>query len=240
MNGLFITGTDTGVGKTVLSAALLLALRRNGVDAVPMKPVQTGCVRRGSRVIAPDLEFCLASADLNPASEERHWMCRYRYMLASSPHLAAERARLHIYKETIVRDFRRILKKHDAVLVEGAGGVLAPLSRHQTMLDLMKALGLPVLLAARPGLGTINHTLLSIHELRRAKLKVAGVVFVDSRPGRWTLIEKDNLRAIRELSGVPFVGHLPHLPGFARGKPTPAERRAMDRFTKTAAFPALV
>ena len=209
MKSVFITGTDTGVGKTVVAASLLAAARARGINAAPMKPVQTGCVTRGRRLVAPDLEFCLSAADLNPAPQERHWMCPYRFIPASSPHLAAAHAGAHIQKETIRANFRRILKKNDAVVVEGAGGVLVPIDGRQTMLDLMKHLRLPVLLVARSGLGTLNHTLLSLHELRRAKLKVLGVVLVDSRPGKAGPIEKDNLRTIEKMGGVQVLAHLP-------------------------------
>ncbi|MFH0953515.1 MAG: dethiobiotin synthase [Verrucomicrobiota bacterium] len=230
VQSLFLTGTDTGVGKTVLAAALLAAARARGIDAVPMKPVQTGCLRRGRTLAAPDLEFCLSAADLEPAPEELRWMCPYRFMLASSPHLAARKARVHILEGFIARNFRRILTQHEAVVVEGAGGVLVPIGDRRTMLDLMKTLGLPVLLAARPGLGTLNHTLLSLRELRRAGLRILGVVFVDSARTTWGAIERDNLRTIRKLGGVPFVGRLSYLPGFARGRPTNRERRQIDRF----------
>ena len=231
MQSIFITGTDTGVGKTVLAAAILSAARARGIDAVPMKPVQTGCTRRGRDLVAPDLEFCLSAAGLDPSPEERRWMCPYRFMLASSPHLAAAKARVHISKGTIAADFRRILARHDAVVVEGAGGVLVPIdgSGH-TMVDVARALALPVFLAARSGLGTLNHALLSLSELRRAGLKVIGVVFVDSTPRRWSLIETDNYRTIKRLGRVPLVVRLPHLPGFAaHARPTPAERRQMNR-----------
>jgi dethiobiotin synthetase len=209
MKSVFITGTDTGIGKTVFAAALLAAARARGIDAVPMKPVQTGCVRRGRRILAPDLEFCLSAADLNPAPQERHWMCPYRFMLASSPHLAAARAGAHIQKETIRSNFRRILKKYDTAIVEGAGGVLVPIDAKNTMLDIMKALRLPVILVARAGLGTINHTLLSIAELRRAKLRVIGIVVVQSVPGKKGLIEKDNIRTIERIGRTPVLACLP-------------------------------
>lgn len=265
---LFVTGTDTGVGKTVLCAAILAGARARGIDAVPMKPIQTGCIRLspGRRVrlrqratarqgapalpcrdpagteagppdptaidqlVAPDLEFCLSAAGLNPPIEERRWMCPYRFMMASSPHLAAARARVHLLEETIGRNFRKILAKSDAVVVEGAGGVLVPIGGGRTMLNVMKALRLPVLLAARPGLGTLNHTLLSVHELERAKLRIAGIVLVDSTPAPWGPIEKDNQRTIRDLAGVDFVARLPYLPRFAQGRATASELRRIGRF----------
>jgi dethiobiotin synthetase len=209
MRSVFITGTDTGIGKTVVAASLLAAARSRGINAAPMKPVQTGCLRSGRRLLAPDLEFCLSTADLNPAPQERHWMCPYRFIPASSPHLAAAHAGAHIQKETIRSNFRKILKKYDSVIVEGAGGVLVPIDGKNTMLDIMKALRLPVILVARTGLGTINHTLLSLAELRRAKLEVLGVVLVQSTPGRRGVIEEDNVRTIARLGRAPVLACLP-------------------------------
>lgn len=209
MRSLFITGTDTGVGKTLVAASLLVAARARGIHAAPMKPVQTGCIARGRQLVAPDLDFCLSAADLNPAPQERHSMCPYRFIFASSPHLAAARTGAHIQKETIRTHFRRMLKKYDVIFVEGAGGILAPINGKNTMLDVMKTLRLPVLLVARAGLGTINHTLLSLAELRRAKLDILGLVVVQSTPGRQGLIEKDNLVMIEKLGGAPILASLP-------------------------------
>ena len=232
MNSVFITGTDTGVGKTVVAASLLAAARARGINAAPMKPVQTGCVRRGRRLLAPDLEFCLSAADLNPAPQERLWMCPYRFMMASSPHLAAAHAGAHIQKETIRTHFRKILKIFDTAIVEGAGGVLAPINEKNTMLDIMKALRLPVLLVARAGLGTINHTLLSLAELRRAKLTIIGIVLVQSTPGKSGVIEKDNVRTIEKLGGVPVLARLPFRKRFNRTAFAPRLARIFQALEK--------
>jgi dethiobiotin synthetase len=209
MRSVFITGTDTGIGKTVVAASLLAAARARGVHAAPMKPVQTGCSGHGRHLRAPDLDFCLAAADLNPAPEEQRWMCPYRFIPATSPHLAARLRGLHISKETIKANFRKILTKYDAVVVEGAGGVLVPIDGSITMMDVMKTLRIPVILVARAGLGTINHTLLSLAEMRRAKLDVIGIVLVQSTPARRGVIEKDNVRTIARLGGIPILASLP-------------------------------
>ena len=95
-------------------------------------------------------------------------------------------------------------------MVEGAGGVLAPLSLRRTMVDLMRALALPVVLVARPGLGTLNHTLLSLRELRRAGLQVRGIVLNAAQRSRPGLIERDNRATIEAMSGVPVIAALPH------------------------------
>ena len=206
MKSVFITGTDTGIGKTVVAAGLLAAARARGIDAVPMKPVQTGCARN---LAAPDLDFCLREARFKPRPHEQDWMCPYRFIPACSPHLAARLARKRIQIGKIVDAFSRLSSLHEAVIVEGAGGVLAPIDERNTMLDIMKALRLPVILVARAGLGTINHTLLSLRELRRAKLKVVGVVLVQSAPGKRGVIEKDNVRTIEKLGGAPVLACLP-------------------------------
>lgn len=208
--GIFITGTDTGVGKTFVAAALVACLRKAGVDAVPMKPVQTGCRRRKGTLSAPDLESILSIAGLKPSAEERAWMCPYRFPDACSPHLAARRARAAISFTRIRSCFERLCRRHEFVVVEGAGGILVPISGKKTMLDLMRLLDLPVLLVARPGLGTLNHTLLSLRELRRAGLRVGGVILNQAHPGRRGFIENDNFKTIARLGRVRNIEYLPY------------------------------
>jgi len=207
--GIFITGTDTGVGKTVVSAILLSSLRNTGIDAVPMKPVQTGCIKSRGSLVAPDLEFVLRFTGLTPSKTIKNLMNPFRFKPACSPHLAAVMAGKAISFKEILRSFTILSKKHDAIIVEGAGGILTPITGSRTMLDLMKTLTLPVILVARPGLGTINHTLLSIRELRRAGLEVKGVIFNQTEPGRPGFIEKDNFRTITALGKVRILGFIP-------------------------------
>jgi dethiobiotin synthetase len=208
MSGIFITGTDTGVGKTLVAAGLLQALRGAGVDAVPMKPVQTGCVRRRGVWVAPDLALSLKTAGLDPSADEIARMAPYCFHPACSPHLAARLAGRRISLLIIRRAFRQLEGAHDLVVVEGAGGVLVPLDRQLTMVDMMKSLALPIVLVARPGLGTINHTLLSIHALRHAGLTVKAVVLNQSSSGRLGRIERDNRKVIESMGAVPVVAVL--------------------------------
>lgn len=203
--GYFITGTDTGVGKTLAAAAVLARLRESGLDAVPCKAVQTGCTADEPN---PDLDLCLRLNGLTAEPE----MAPYRFALPASPHLAAAREGRRIDLDTLVATIRRLRGRHDAVVVEGAGGVLVPLDDEATMLDLMVALALPVLLVARPGLGTLNHTLLSVAQLRGAGLTVAGILFSDADGAPWGEIEQDNLATLAARTRVPFVSVLPHLP----------------------------
>lgn len=181
MRGLFVTGTDTGVGKTVLSAALMLRYP----EARYWKPIQTGPdddtgeVRRlsGGQVITEGIRLP------DPVS----------------PHLAAQRVEMSIDLDALVSPVRAT-----PVIVEGAGGVLVPVNDSQTMADLMVLLGLPVIVAARSTLGTINHTLLTIEALRARALRIAGVVMIgDGNADNRAAIERyGNVAVIAEMSWI--------------------------------------
>jgi dethiobiotin synthetase len=205
MNGLFITGTDTDIGKTALSALLLAELRRRKINAAPMKPAQTGCVSG-----VPDLDYSLAMAGMDVSAENYANMAPYRFEPACSPHLAAEMAATEIEIAEMVIAARTLASEYEFVIAEGAGGIMVPLNRHETMLDLMQALKLPIVIAARPGLGTINHTLLSIRALRSDGLNIAGVVFVASKPDKPGLIKEDNAVTIEQFGKVPILGTIPY------------------------------
>jgi len=183
----FVTGTDTGVGKTVLSALLCAAF-----DAAYWKPIQTGSDEGTDRQTVARL------AQLSP---EKLVPEAYCFRPPVSPHLAAERAGMEIQLEKI-----QLPARVDAAgfIVEGAGGVLVPINGTQFMTDLMKHLGLPALLATRGSLGTINHTLLSLQALRSAGVAVAGVVMIGEE-------NADNRRAIERYGKVRVAGTIPQL-----------------------------
>jgi dethiobiotin synthetase len=217
--GVFITGTDTGVGKTLVAAGILRWLRNEGVDAVPMKPVQTGAEKRASDLIAQDLEFCLNAARLRPDPEEVRLMSPFLYEPACSPHLAGRMA-VRVggrYPEIpeILRCADQLLQRHRAVVVEGAGGIMAPLNETNTTLELIQALGLPVVLVSRAGLGAINHALLSIRALRDSGLELAGIVLNRAVPSlpEDIFIEEDNPRAIAHFGSVRVLGDVEFMGG---------------------------
>lgn len=215
--GVFITGTDTGAGKTVAAAAVLVSLRAAGIDAVPMKPVQTGAIVQGSVLQSPDLEFCLRMAELRPDAGELQDMVPFIYEPACSPHLAAAKAGREISLDRIIEAFHRLVQRHERVVVEGAGGLLAPVSGDKTMIDLMAVLGLPVILAARPGLGAINHTLLSVRELERTGLELLGIIFCETNNTGWGEIEENNVETIARMGKVTVLGRIPYMPGLDEG-----------------------
>jgi dethiobiotin synthase len=182
VRGVFVTGTDTGVGKTVVSAALLC--RYPG--AKYWKPIQTG------------IEMDNDTSEVRRLSGATVFDVGIRLRGAVSPHLAAERAHRRI-------DLRSLKLPPDdsAWIVEGAGGVLVPLSESVNMADLMAQLALPVVVAARSSLGTINHTLLTIEALQSRRIEVAGIVMVGAR-------DSDNRKAIEHWAQVAVLGEMPH------------------------------
>jgi len=214
LKGFFITGTDTGVGKTAVGAALLYLMRRRGIRAAPLKAVQTG--------VAPgqpgDLEIYLETAGMAPDQAELALMNPYRFALAASPHLAAEAEGAEVDLEEIVRACRSLAGSYPALVVEGAGGLLVPLSRSVNMLELVRLLKLPLLVVARAGVGTINHSLLTLKAARDAGLTVAAVVLnrpADQRSDESYLdkVAADNREIIAELSGAEVWEALPCVPG---------------------------
>jgi len=220
LHGIFVTGTDTDVGKTAVTAALLTLLRRQGIAAAPMKPVQTGCMPAADgSLAAPDLDFILRMVEMPAITPAlRACMTPYCYEPACSPHLAAANAGKPIELVNIAAAATTLAMHYDFLLVEGAGGVLVPLNDQHTMLDLVRALRLSTVIVTRPGLGTLNHTFLTIQALRRAEVNIAGVVFAETAPTQWGMIEQDNIRCIERLGKVPVIGIMPYMRGLASGR----------------------
>ena len=208
---VFITGTDTEVGKTVLTSALLTAARARGWSAVPMKPVQTGASKCNGRWRSPDVDFCLRMARLDIDPETYRDVAPFCYEPACSPHLAARIARRNVSMETLQTAFQRLEASYASVFIEGAGGVFSPINESQRILDLILAFKRPVIVAARPGLGTLNHTLLTLFALRTAGICVTGVVLVETTSVTWGELEHDNRRSIESMGHVPVLGVIPYV-----------------------------
>ena len=208
--GVFVTGTGTGVGKTVVAAGLLKAFRDSGVSALPVKPVQTGCLEIDGILSAPDLEFSLNVSDLVPGESLMDLMCPFRYSPACSPHLAGRMTGVHPDVEAIIGKMNQLYDSCDFIVVEGAGGVLVPLNNSEKMLDLMVELSWPVVLVARGDLGTINHSLLSLAVLRNAGLQIAAVV-VNHLTEEISVVTINNPRAIAQYGGSVRVMEIEHM-----------------------------
>jgi len=210
--GLFITGTDTGVGKTVVTAALAAALRRRNLCVGVMKPVETGCIRKEGRLVPRDalrlLEASGSTASLDLVNP---------YALAQplAPALAAEVEGVRINPDRIRSCYRQLAAEHDVVLVEGAGGLMVPITDQgarkghpYTMLDLAADLRLPLLVVARNILGVINHTALTVAVARQRSLAVLGVVLNHPSP-EGDPATKTNAGSLRRWSGTKVLAEIP-------------------------------
>lgn len=200
MRGLFVTGTGTGVGKTVLSAALLAAMSAAGVRVRVHKPVVTGLDEPSDTGWPADHELLAGVVGMTP--EE---VAPLRYGPAVSPHLAAALAGETIDPADLIARARGAATGEGTLIVEGVGGLLVPLANEFTVRDLATALELPVVIAASPGLGTINHTLLSIESARSAGLGVRAVVLMPW-PEAPDELERSNRETISRLGEIEVVG----------------------------------
>jgi len=208
---LFITGTDTAVGKTHVTAALLTELRRRGISAAAFKPIACGPGgRRDAEIYAAIMDHEQPLDVINPIY--------LRHPLAPSVAAKLERKRIDLAK--ILRTYQQLTADYSVVLVEGAGGLLVPIRENYFVADLAKALKLPLLIVARLGLGTINHTLLTVRQAKSHGLKIAGLVLNDTVGSRHGLAEKTNIRVLPDLCKIPLLGVNPH-----SKKPQPAIAR---------------
>jgi dethiobiotin synthetase len=199
VRGLFVTGTDTGVGKTIVSAALLAAMAADGEPVRALKPVVTGLDEHpdgdADGVWPADHELLAAAAGMAPDD-----VAPLRYGPAVSPHLAAALAGERVEPARLLAA-ALVAGEDGALIVEGVGGLLSPLAEDFTVCDLAAALALPVLVVARPGLGTINHTLLTIRAARAARLEVCAVVLTPWPP-QPSMLERSNRETIARMGAV--------------------------------------
>ncbi len=199
--GLFITGTDTGVGKTLVTAALAAFLSEQGLDLGVMKPVESGeSDGQDSRTLS-----WAAGTD-----DARELVAPYSFPEAVAPLLAARRQRTVIRLARLLDALLKLTRRHEVVLVEGAGGLLCPLSASLSMADVARAFAFPLVIVARAALGTINHSLLTVDVARNLGLEVSGVVMCHTcQPAN--LAEKTNELMLKELCPAPFLGEVPFL-----------------------------
>jgi dethiobiotin synthetase len=207
--GLFITGSDTGVGKTIVAGGVAAWFVRRGMRVGVCKPIATGCQHRREGLVSEDAEFLAHHAD---SEFPLDLICPQRYVEPLAPAIAAERAGQPIDWTAVDRSLRAISAKSDVMIVEGVGGVCVPLDSDHTVLDLARWLGLSAVIVARPGLGTINHTLLTAGALRQAGVRIAGVVinqYPSETPG---IAEETNPRAIERWGKLPILCLTPAMP----------------------------
>ncbi len=200
MKSFFITGTDTGVGKTIIAGALAAAFREKGLDVGVMKPVATGGW--------DDARFLIKSAGV----EDNIFLVNpYCLVTPVAPAVAAEREKLKIDIRRIKDAYEKLSRRHEMVIVEGVGGILVPIYKKYLVTDLIKDLDLPIIIVAKPGLGTINHTLLTIRQARVSRIKVLGVIINNYDEATAGIAEKTAPAVIERIGKVPILGIVRHV-----------------------------
>ncbi len=206
--GLFIIGTDTGVGKTFVAGVLASLLRARQLRVGVMKPVETGCPRQDGRLQPQDALYLREKAGSVDPLEE---ICPYAFEMPAAPLVAADALHTAIDLDRIVTGFHHLVARHQVTLVEGAGGILVPLTETADYTDLIQKLRIPVLVVARASLGTINHTMLTVRWAKQVALPLLGVV-VNSPTGPPAPSEQANLEALVRRLPTPLLGCIPYLP----------------------------
>ncbi|HET6464200.1 MAG TPA: dethiobiotin synthase [Nitrospiria bacterium] len=208
--GIFITGTDTGVGKTIVAAVLAARFKKSGFNVGVMKPVQTGCLSRRGERIAPDALFLLQAAGVDDPMD---WVCPYRFKTPAAPLVAADRERRTIELDQIAEAYAHLISRHRIVVVEGIGGLLTPITPTVSALDLALLLKLPLIVVASTRIGTLNHTLLTVRWAQQAGATVLGIIFNQPQASARSIAEKTNPQVIARLCAVPVLGTLPFMAG---------------------------
>lgn len=204
--GYFITGTDTGVGKTIVAGGLAALYRNKGLDVGVMKPVATGCKRINSTLVSDDAVFLKRAAEvddeyelINPVSLEQ----------PLAPTVAARLSNTKIDLETIRMHYDSLCQRHEYLIVEGIGGLLVPIDEYYFVVDLANEMELPVIVVCRPNLGTINHTLLTVSYAREHGLDVKGIIMNESSEQGDEVVKKTSVDEIKRLTGLPLLGMIP-------------------------------
>ncbi|WP_405155191.1 dethiobiotin synthase [Paenibacillus sp. FSL K6-0108] len=207
IRGLFVTGTDTGVGKTIITGALAAALRAENLNVGVWKPVQSGALLGSGET---DAERLLQYTGIDEGAEH---VASFTFQAPLTPMLAAKQAGVDITLQEIINAGQPLADRYESKIIEGAGGVAVPLTEDSLVVDLISKLGTPALIVARTGLGTINHTLLTVSYLQQQGIPIVGFILND---GETDEIYSDpsittNAELIERYCGIPFLGRFPRL-----------------------------
>ncbi len=218
-SGIFITGTDTGVGKTLVACGLAVLLRDSGYRVGVMKPAETGCEERDGKPFPQDAYLL---KEVSGCSEPVEKICPYRLRDPLTPSMAAEREGVKIDISLLEKIYGEISSNHDITLVEGAGGLLAPILPSYTYADLARLLKLPLLVVAANRLGVINHLLLTLEHASCRSLSVLGYILnhLENQP---SLAAETNRDALLALTAVPYLGEIPYIEDLESKRPSLAD-----------------
>lgn len=214
--GYFVTGTDTGVGKTIVSAAILRSFLKKGLKVGAMKPIETGCLNKDGILLPSDGMFLRDMAEMSDSLEV---VTPVKFENPLSPLVASRIEEVEVDLDRIFRSFEALKKKYDYLIVEGVGGLLVPITKEHKkkgervyyIRDLIKDMELEVIIVTRPTLGTINHTLLTVEGLKNKKIPIKGFIINYSSLDKNDIAEKTNPGILEELLDIPLIGILPYL-----------------------------
>ena len=222
-----VTGTDTGVGKTLVSAGLAAELVRRGSSVGVMKPFATGARSIRGRLVSEDALFLQSAAKVDDALDLINPICLKAPL---APLMAAKVAKKRITLKPVWSAFKTLRRRHPVLIVEGIGGLLVPLITGWTVADLARNLRLPLLIVTRPSLGTLNHTALTVHAARCHGLRILGLVLNSATRATQGLAERLNPAALELFTRVPVLGNIRYAgPNAAKALGQPVFRRILDR-----------
>ncbi len=211
--GFFITGTDTGVGKTVIVAALVKGVRFLGYSVCGMKPIETGCKKskfevQKEKLIPSDGMFLREIAGMDDSID---LVTPITFENPLAPMAASDIEGVPVDIDKIQKAYKELSKKYDVVIIEGIGGLLVPVKKDYFVLDLARDFGLSIIVVSRPDLGTLNHTMLTVNYAIKEGLNVAGIIINYTRPPKDTIDEETNPEILKQISPVPIIGIFPYL-----------------------------
>jgi dethiobiotin synthetase len=207
----FVTGTDTGVGKTVITAALAASLRRRGIDVGVMKPIASG-VPQKTGFKSPDVALLHEAAKVNDKEE----MLNPVFLpLPTSPYDAAKILNLEIEMKKISENFQHLLRAHQMLLVEGIGGIMTPITRNFFVADMIKNMGLETIIVTRATLGTLNHTVMTFRMCKEYGIAVKGLI-INYFDEKGSLAERNAPSTLHDITGLPILGIIPFVKDYQK------------------------
>ena len=205
--GYFVTGTDTEVGKTLVSGALILKLRELGRNAVGFKPVVAGTYQgQNGEYINEDIETLQVASNL-PRTQS---ICPFVLDTPAAPHIVAKANGIELNVNKLLKSFTSIQNENDFVVVEGAGGLIVPLNDHESLADFAQKIDLPIIVVVGMKLGCLNHALLTIEAIKTRKMKIAG--WVANALAQEMSLLNENIQSLQDRIDAPFLGMIPTLP----------------------------
>ena len=204
--GYFITGTDTGVGKTLVAGGIAALFKNKGTNVGVMKPIATGCKRVDNNLVSDDAVFLKSIAEVE---DEYALINPVNFEQPLAPSIAARLSNTKIDIEKVRTSYDILCERHDYMIVEGIGGLLVPIDEYYFVVDMAEEMELPVIVVCSPTLGTINHTLLTVSYARQHGLDVKGIIINESAENCDTIVKDTNTDEIKRLTGLPILGTIP-------------------------------